>query len=86
MVPWAHPSLRPKWHVDWLAAFAQLTMEYTITLQFTMGHYVFFQKLPHPLRYRVPHLTHDELFPNSILIGSASGEENPQNCPVPFGI
>jgi len=33
MVPWAHPSLHPKQHLDHSAVFAQLTVECTISLQ-----------------------------------------------------
>jgi len=33
MLPWAHLSSRPKWHLDRLALFVQLTAESPYTMQ-----------------------------------------------------
>jgi len=48
MVPWAHPSLRPKWHVD---QFSRLcTAPLRVSRYSTMGRYVFPPKLPFSFR------------------------------------
>jgi len=44
MVPWAYPSLHPKWHIDRFSSFC--TAHRRVSHYFKMGRYVFPKKLP----------------------------------------
>ena len=81
MNPWAHPSLHPKWHVDRFSRFC--TANRCVSHYFTMGHYVFPNKLLLPLGGSGPSSntwyvgSTRVIKPNGISIGSAVFERIP---------
>ena len=72
MVPWAHPSLHPKWHLYWLSRFC--TVKSPITLQWSL----YFPPKIAPSPYGIGSPSNiwylwptQVITPNGILIGSA---------------
>jgi len=35
MIPWAHPSPKPKWHLDWFSCFSHSSLQ-SVSLYFAM--------------------------------------------------
>jgi len=102
MVPWAHPSLQPKWHVD---RFSHLhTAHPTVSHYFTMGRYVSQINIapwgigsPSNTWYigltRVINSNGISILstvfvwvPNAMLYNALSVEKKPQILPLPLGI